>query len=67
MDSNQSWDREGNGYDQGREWLARHSLNTDRDLSKDEVMSNAPKGAMKLYNAIKSMTLDHVTNMDFFR
>jgi len=67
IDGNESWENDSNGYDQGREWLARHELSTDKELTNDEIKTNAPKGARKLYNSIKDKTLDSVIDLDLFK
>lgn len=66
VDHNESYERESNGYDQGREWLARHELNTNRELTAEEIRSNAPKGARKLYEAIKNTPINSIIDLDMF-
>ncbi|UII30632.1 DUF4157 domain-containing protein [Fulvivirga ulvae] len=66
VDHDESYERDSNGYNQGREWLARHQLNTSRELTAEEIRSNAPKGAMKLYNAIKNTPINSIIDLDMF-
>lgn len=65
VDQDQSWETDGD-WDNGREWLARHSLNTDRDLTDDEIRDNCAAGARKLYNSVKGLSLGNIQRMDMF-
>lgn len=66
IDMDESGQRESNGYDQGREWLARHYLDTSRELTMEEITQNAPQGARKLYDAIKDRPLNSIIDLDLF-
>ena len=66
VDLDESWEFDSNGWNGGREWLARLGLNTDRDLSRSEINSNCAKGARKVYDMVKGMSIPKPSHMDLF-
>ncbi len=66
VDADESMEFDSNGYNQGREWLARYYLQSDKKLSKKEIMKYAPEGALKLYQNLKGLKLSKVIDLDMF-
>jgi hypothetical protein len=48
----------------GLEWLASYYLGVSRELTDEERIENAPKGARKLYDAIKNKKLTKVESLE---
>lgn len=45
----------------GREWLARYYLQSNNELTEEEINSNTANGASKLYQEIRNMEVPRLT------
>ena len=67
VDMDQDWDRDSNGWDAGREWLARYATGNTGEMDEEMVRANVANGALGVYNQIKNMRLPaNVLNTDLF-
>lgn len=67
VDLDQDWERDANGWDAGREWLARFATGYSIELDEDTINANVAAGARKLYNMVKGMTVPkNVMSSDLF-
>lgn len=60
VDLDESWERDSGKLDDGREWMARYFLQSDRSLSDDERNKYAAQGALKIYQEIKDKPVPHI-------